>query len=101
MFEPRDIENQIGEEDLRFQLKTEVILTDVIDIATSNFTFKEKFEKINNLFLIFRRCKFCDGSGYNIVPEHGCGGDENICQSMCPVPAQIECEYCKGNGFLK
>lgn len=43
-------------------------------------------------------CSMCDGKGYTETSHaaHGCGGDEAMCASGCPVE-QIEqegCEYC-------
>lgn len=47
-------------------------------------------------------CSACNGKGFiegiKIIPGHGCGGDEQLCQSTCPIPipepSQEPCEYC-------
>lgn len=44
----------------------------------------------------------CNGSGFVVITAssmaHGCGGDENTCRSICPVPVPVQtqerCEYC-------
>ena len=41
-------------------------------------------------------CIECDDSGYIVVPEHGCGGDERLCAEACPVPIQVACPRCGG-----
>lgn len=43
-------------------------------------------------------CGMCNGQGYTETSHaaHGCGGDESLCASGCPVEQleQVGCEYC-------
>ena len=47
-------------------------------------------------------CEQCSGTGIEpgsggSVADHGCGGDEKLCVSLCPVERQVEpdeCQYC-------
>lgn len=46
-------------------------------------------------------CPDCHGKGYYVEGEHGCGGNDEICQVRCPVPIQVQCELCKGEGLVE
>ena len=53
-------------------------------------------------------CPECSGDGYlldvDMAPVHGCGGDPQVCASLCPVPEQVQiqvqCPGCGGNGAV-
>lgn len=51
--------------------------------------------------LIKRTCPECQGDGWIIVPAHGCDGNERLCASICPVPEQEQCEFCRGEGYIE
>ncbi|MCK4609445.1 MAG: hypothetical protein KAT71_08180 [Gammaproteobacteria bacterium] len=47
-------------------------------------------------------CPQCGGDGVDgVIAEHGCGGDEERCAHMCPVPAPEQCCYCGGGGQVE
>lgn len=49
-------------------------------------------------------CPECNGAGYGVFYVtgygHACGGDEKLCQTMCPVQVEEEqqciCPMCNG-----
>lgn len=43
-------------------------------------------------------CPACGGDRYVTESAHGCGGDENRCADVCPVPEQAPCEPCGATG---
>lgn len=46
-------------------------------------------------------CPDCHGEGYYTDGGHDCGVDDALCQLRCPVPIQLQCELCRGEGFVK
>ena len=51
---------------------------------------KERFDAVFSC-----DCENCDGYIYDviIVPRHGCGGDEDVCSRLCPIPVQEQVQY--------
>ena len=58
----------------------------------------EAAERERCIEAIREACGMCGGKGYTETSHaaHGCGGDESMCASGCPVEQieQEECEYC-------
>lgn len=65
-------------------------------------------QEAERLRAIVTMCRFCQGDGFTVESRsetgygHACGGDERVCQRVCPVPeeievqTQVECEHCRG-----
>lgn len=46
-------------------------------------------------------CPECNGLGYSTGSDHGCNGTDVDCQRTCPVPVQIQCDFCGGEGLVE
>lgn len=46
-------------------------------------------------------CPECDGAGYSTGSDHGCNGTDEDCNITCPVPIQMQCEVCEGEGTVE
>lgn len=40
------------------------------------------------------QCGPCGGTGTVAEPGHDCGGDQERCAAVCPIPVPTQCEYC-------
>jgi len=46
-------------------------------------------------------CPECNGLGYTTESGHGCDGSDEDCSRSCPIPVQVQCEYCGGAGLVE
>ncbi len=51
------------------------------------------------------KCSICKGDGWNQESAHsheyGHHDESGECTGYCPIPIQVQCQSCKGSGYIE